>query len=468
MAPLRHVIIIGAGISGLTAGLLLRENGFQVTIVEAAERIGGRIHTVGGIHRNDPLIEKGAQLINEEHSQLRSLCEKYDIELLDLHPDDSVYNPGFLIEDSWISSKDFLTRNPELKQFILDELERESALGDEPLKTGNQNAALYFGRNISEYLDLVPSLQEEDREAIIAYARDEYGCENSDDISAEIVFNDCMRSLVDEDCAVWGEAGYGRFIVKKGTEEIIRTLQLKFIEEGGRIFRSSPATEIGEDTDCNHIYIRFSNENQLSDERFSHAIVTVPPWMIAHDKQASYNQHAITIDKSIGQQELLEFFTKIKPGHSSKIILQTIGPLTESNFDVLSLQDEKLGSFFVWNEKRDSGDKSIHTTTLYVDRNKINLISEEDIMLIAERIFPELGIFGEIHFIVWNETTHPYIQGAYGVIDDPSILPKVDTLNNQKVIYASTDISTEYQGFMEGAVRSAQDAVQKILTQTIT
>ncbi|KAK9772550.1 putative Amine oxidase domain-containing protein [Seiridium cardinale] len=40
-----HVGIVGAGISGLYTALLLRREGHQVTIFEAADRVGGRIYT---------------------------------------------------------------------------------------------------------------------------------------------------------------------------------------------------------------------------------------------------------------------------------------------------------------------------------------------------------------------------------------------------------------------------------------
>jgi monoamine oxidase len=46
------VVIIGAGIAGLAAGRLLASAGRRVAILEARDRVGGRIHT----HHAAPIL----------------------------------------------------------------------------------------------------------------------------------------------------------------------------------------------------------------------------------------------------------------------------------------------------------------------------------------------------------------------------------------------------------------------------
>ena len=49
-----HVVVVGAGPGGLTTGIALAGAGFDVTMVEAMDRVGGRMNVVGdGTYRLD-------------------------------------------------------------------------------------------------------------------------------------------------------------------------------------------------------------------------------------------------------------------------------------------------------------------------------------------------------------------------------------------------------------------------------
>lgn len=67
-------LIIGAGASGLMAATVLTSNGHNVTIVEARNRIGGRIHTINDLFSLP--IEAGAEFMHGQQSATESLMKK--------------------------------------------------------------------------------------------------------------------------------------------------------------------------------------------------------------------------------------------------------------------------------------------------------------------------------------------------------------------------------------------------------
>jgi monoamine oxidase len=59
--PQTDILIIGAGMAGLTAARLLAEAGRRVTLLEASSLVGGRIHTV---REGNEIIELRAEFIH--------------------------------------------------------------------------------------------------------------------------------------------------------------------------------------------------------------------------------------------------------------------------------------------------------------------------------------------------------------------------------------------------------------------
>ncbi len=84
-----NVIIIGAGMAGLTAGHFLKEAGFEVLIIEQEERPGGRMMS---IEKDGDIIDVGAQFIHTNYKLTLDLCKKLNIEneLVEMKNDDMI------------------------------------------------------------------------------------------------------------------------------------------------------------------------------------------------------------------------------------------------------------------------------------------------------------------------------------------------------------------------------------------
>ncbi len=71
------VLIIGAGLTGLTLAYRLRDTPLKVKLVEARSRIGGRIHTIYG--KNGGSQEMGATWLGRKHISLFGLLKELDL-----------------------------------------------------------------------------------------------------------------------------------------------------------------------------------------------------------------------------------------------------------------------------------------------------------------------------------------------------------------------------------------------------
>src|SRR3954468_1305341 len=69
------IIVIGAGASGLMAAWELAQTGKKVIVVEARNRIGGRIYTIND-NRFDKPVELGAEFIHGDLDYTLLLCKK--------------------------------------------------------------------------------------------------------------------------------------------------------------------------------------------------------------------------------------------------------------------------------------------------------------------------------------------------------------------------------------------------------
>ncbi len=73
-------VVIGAGLSGLAAAYKLKNAGWNVTVLEARDRIGGRVFS-HKFKNTDLICELGAEWVGESHERIKALCHDFKIPL---------------------------------------------------------------------------------------------------------------------------------------------------------------------------------------------------------------------------------------------------------------------------------------------------------------------------------------------------------------------------------------------------
>jgi monoamine oxidase len=78
-----RVAVVGAGLAGLTAAYELRHRGWDVTVLEARDRVGGRVRTARSFTEHQ-LGEAGGEFIDTSHTAMRDYVTRFGLVLDDL------------------------------------------------------------------------------------------------------------------------------------------------------------------------------------------------------------------------------------------------------------------------------------------------------------------------------------------------------------------------------------------------
>lgn len=101
------VLIIGAGFSGLAAAHYLKKKKFNVTVLEARNRIGGRVFSYD-IPSENLVVELGAEWVGASHERIISLCKEFGLELFNNQFDTHlIYKGKYYAKNEWRYSENW-------------------------------------------------------------------------------------------------------------------------------------------------------------------------------------------------------------------------------------------------------------------------------------------------------------------------------------------------------------------------
>lgn len=207
----KSVLIVGAGTAGLTAGYFLRKHGYKVLLLEARDRIGGRIVAVDN-------LDMGGQWIHgTEGNPLTTLVHEHSIPLIFVGGD-STYLGGW--DDLQMRYGGGKVMSPEQKAeciSVWDSIShRIEILQKKKLESSQTDCS--FADLLAEVLSSYSNLTLIQKRYIAWHVN-------------ALVRDDCAAELNRLSCLHWDEGyqvyGYGDSLIPKGYNNIINLLAKK-------------------------------------------------------------------------------------------------------------------------------------------------------------------------------------------------------------------------------------------------
>lgn len=177
-----RVVVIGGGFGGLSAAITLQDEGHEVVVLEARDRVGGRVHTVDDVVPGR-LIEAGGELIGRNHATWLAYARRLGLGLSLISDDDDYAEMGLsapLVLDGKVISEDDADAMWEAVEAAQEKLSAlaEAAVPDPEAPWEAPEAARLDGLSVGTWLDEnVPDPLARRYFEVSFYG--EYGCETA-------------------------------------------------------------------------------------------------------------------------------------------------------------------------------------------------------------------------------------------------------------------------------------------------
>jgi monoamine oxidase len=234
------VIVVGAGIAGLTAAWRLHQAGVPVRVLEAQNRVGGRMFSLRGHFADGQVAELGGELIDTEHKTLQALCGELGLALDDLSDE-----TAGLARDSW-----YFGGRLRSDAEVVDAFRPVAARIEADLATLGEGDVTYRTPNGAEALDRMPLAAWLDQAGVsgwmralldVAYAT-EYGLDIGDQSALNLLM---LISPQPDPFRVFGDSDE-RFHVKGGNDSVTTALAGRL---GARIETNRVLESLGQGSD---------------------------------------------------------------------------------------------------------------------------------------------------------------------------------------------------------------------------
>ena len=446
----RDVVVVGAGIAGLSAARAIRKAGRSVVVLEARDRVGGRTlnHGIGG----GEVVEVGGQWVGPTQDRVLALIDELGLETFDTYVDGkSVYYrngtrtlyEGVIPPAATASLIEVLT--------TINDLNAMAATVPVEAPWEAPHASEWDGRTFETYLDEA-GLSSEARDIVELAIASVFAAEPRDLSLLFVVFYTAMAAgdfnlLVNTAGGAQEKriVGGSQRISLRMAQELGRSVQLEQAVKAIRRSRAGVAVRTASDT--------------WSAKR---VIVTVPPALIGGIRfqpglppnRAQFDQRVPmgTVIKCMGIYD--------KPFWRD----QGLNGMTTSNQGPVKLTYDNsppdgspgvLLGFIEGQAARDLADAS--------EDQRQDAVVESFVRYFGDEAASRLTGYVEKS---WAED--PWSRGCYGGFTPPGVLLGYKGVGRRPVgpiHWAGTESATEWGGYMDGAIDSGLRAADEVLAE---
>lgn len=434
------VLVIGGGLAGLSSARQLKSAGLSVAVLEARDRIGGRL--LSQRLETGHTIDLGAQFIGDSHKRISALVD--EVGLTRISPNTTGDN-FFLLSPG---SEPIFKSGDRLPLSLLSQLDALVGMWRFEHKLESFQSNMDMLDAISAY-DFVNKsiLTQNARDLVAAYAEGEM-CTSLQGISA-YEFLDQLKSTGGSD----GEADSAQWYLAEGTQPLAEYLADKL---GTSLILSSPVSKIHQCDDWVTV------DTATGIYRARQLIAAVPPQL--------YGSIGLLPHLPDYRRKVIADF---ECGHVVKTILVFESPWWRD----AGASGRGLAIGGILNAAVDSSpaDSSLGILTVFSTASSAHRLGSQSEEYRIASILKYIQSLSDVSVpkpvfarsIDWN--ADPYSLGGYasrrgvgGWCQAPDLFARVGRIH-----FAGTETATEWRSFMEGALQSADRAVDDVLDELI-